>query len=455
MSQPMTAQSNDFGIGSMSRNIVHMAVPMTVAQLVNVLYNVVDRMYIGRLPDASTLALTGMGLCFPIVSVITAFANLFGTGGAPLCSIARGMKNEERAQKIMGLSFTMLVITGVLLTLFVRIFSRPILYLFGASDDTYLYAADYLNIYILGTVFVMISLGMNQFINSQGFAKTGMLTVMLGTVANIILDPIFIFVFDMGVKGAAYATVISQFLSAVWVLLFLTGKRAILKLKFSYMHFHLKTAGEICGLGLSGFIMSVTNASVQMVCNKMLGIYGGDLYVAVMTVLNSIRDIISMPVLGLTNGAQPVLGFNYGAKKYDRVKAGIRFMSISCIIYTFAIWALVVIFPALFIRLFNSEPDLLTSGVPALRLYFFGFFMMALQFAGQSAFVALGFSRHAVFFSLLRKVIIVIPLTIWLPSVAGLGVNGVFLAEPISNFLGGCACFFTMLTVVWKRLKTS
>ena len=201
--------------------------------------------------------------------------------------------------------------------------------------------------------------------------------------------------------------------------------------------------------------MSVTNASVQMVCNKMLGIYGGDLYVAVMTVLNSIRDIISMPVLGLTNGAQPVLGFNYGAKKYDRVKAGIRFMSISCIIYTFAIWALVVIFPALFIRLFNSEPDLITSGVPALRLYFFGFFMMALQFAGQSAFVALGFSRHAVFFSLLRKVIIVIPLTIWLPSVAVLGVNGVFLAEPISNFLGGCACFFTMLTVVWKRLKTS
>lgn len=201
MSQPMTAQSNDFGIGSMSRNIVHMAVPMTVAQLVNVLYNVVDRMYIGRLPDASTLALTGMGLCFPIVSVITAFANLFGTGGAPLCSIARGMKNEERAQKIMGLSFTMLVITGVLLTLFVRIFSRPILYLFGASDDTYLYAADYLNIYILGTVFVMISLGMNQFINSQGFAKTGMLTVMLGTVANIILDPIFIFVFDMASKA--------------------------------------------------------------------------------------------------------------------------------------------------------------------------------------------------------------------------------------------------------------
>lgn len=446
-----TPAQNDFSIGSISGNIMRMALPMTLAQFINVLYNVVDRMYIGRIPEASTLALTGIGLCFPIVSVIMAFANLFGTGGAPLCSIARGMKNEERAQKIMGLSFTMLICTGILLTAFFLIFSRPVLYLFGASDSTYPYASDYLNIYILGTVFVMISLGMNQFINSQGFAKTGMLTVMLGTVVNIILDPIFIFVLDMGVKGAALATVIAQGLSAAWVLKFLTGPKAILKLKLSFMHFNFKMSGEICGLGMSGFIMQVTNASVQMVCNKMLGIYGGDLYVAVMTVINSIRDIISLPVTGITNGSQPVLGFNYGAKKFRRVKDGIKFMSITCILYTVAAWALVFIFPAVFIRIFNSQPELVTTGIPAIRLYFFGFFMMALQFAGQSAFVSLGFSKNAVFFSLLRKVFIVVPLTLLLPGL-GLGVTGVFLAEPVSNFLGGTACFVTMLKVVWKRL---
>lgn len=453
MSAQNPSAQNDFSVGSISGNIMRMALPMTLAQLINVLYNVVDRMYIGRIPEASTLALTGIGLCFPIVSVIMAFANLFGTGGAPLCSIARGMKNEERAAKIMGLSFTMLLLTGILLTAFFLIFSRPVLYLFGASDSTYPYASDYLNIYILGTVFVMISLGMNQFINSQGFAKTGMFTVMLGTVVNIILDPIFIFVLDMGVKGAAWATVIAQGLSAAWVLKFLTGPKAILKLKFSSMHFNFKMSREICGLGMSGFIMQVTNASVQMVCNKMLGIYGGDMYVAVMTVINSIRDIISLPVTGVTNGSQPVLGFNYGAKKFGRVKDGIKFMSVTCIVYTVAAWALVFLFPAFFIRIFNAQSELVAIGIPAIRLYFFGFFMMALQFAGQSAFVSLGFSKNAVFFSLLRKVFIVVPLTILLPTL-GLGVTGVFLAEPVSNFLGGTACFATMLKVVWKRLES-
>lgn len=445
--------ANDFSIGSMSSNILKMALPMTLAQLINVMYNVIDRMYIGRIPEASTMALTGIGLCFPIISLIMAFANLIGTGGAPLCSIARGMKKEERAKKIIGLSFTLLIAIGLLLTILLFIFRRPILYLFGASDATYPYASDYLTIYIFGNIFVMIGLGMNQFINSQGFAKTGMLTIMLGAVMNIILDPIFIFILDMGVKGAALATIISQCCSAVWVMRFLTGKKAILRLKAQYMHFNLKLTGEICSLGLTGFIVSTTNAAVQMVCNKMLGIYGGDLYVAVMTVINSVRDIISLPVNGITSGSQPVLGYNYGAGEYSRVKKGIRFMSVTCIIYTLIAWALVFIFPGFFIKIFNSEPALLDAGIPALKLYFFGFFMMALQFAGQSTYVSLGKAKYSIFFSLFRKVIIVIPLTLILPKIGSLGVTGVFLAEPVSNFIGGLACFVTMYLTVYRKLR--
>ena len=348
---------------------------------------------------------------------------------------------------------TMLMLIGLVITIILYIFKKPMLYLLGASDQTFPYANDYLSVYLLGTVFVMISLGMNSFINAQGFAKTGMFTVLIGAILNIILDPIFIFVLDMGVQGAALATVISQGVSALWVIFFLTGKKAILRLSLKAMVPDLKLTGKICVLGLSGFIMSVTNSAVQMVCNTSLQTWGGDIYVAIMTVLNSVREIISMPVNGLSNGAQPVLGFNYGARKYGRVRDGIKFMSAVGIIYTLAAWGLVFALPEFFIRIFNNDPTLLTQGVPALRLYFFGFFMMALQFCGQSVFVALGRARHAVFFSLLRKAIIVIPLTLILPYVGGLGINGIFLAEPISNFIGGLACFGTMLVTVYRKLK--
>lgn len=448
-----TAQQNDFSVGSVWKNIMGLALPMTLAQLINVLYSVVDRIYIGHLPNASTLALTGLGLTFPIITIITAFANLFGMGGAPLCSIARGKGEHRRAEQIMGNSFSMLVGTGVVLTVLCLIFKKPILYLFGASDQTFPYADDYITIYLCGSIFVMIGLGMNSFINSQGFGRIGMMTVLLGAVANIILDPIFIFVFDMGVKGAALATIISQFLSAIWVLKFLTGKRAIYRLKLDCLKPNLKLIGEISALGLSGFIMAVTNGLVQIACNATLSRYGGDLYVGIMTVLNSIREVVMMPVNGITNGAQPVMGFNYGAGKYRRVKQGIKFTSLVCIGYTVAAWLVLMLMPRAFIHMFNSDPQLLQEGVPALYLYFFGFFMMSLQFAGQSTFVALGKSKQAVFFSLFRKVIIVVPLTLLLPMIPALGVNGVFLAEPISNFVGGTACFVTMLLTVWPMLR--
>ena len=446
---------NDFSKGSVVWNILKLALPMTLAQLINVLYNIVDRIYIGMIPENATLSLTGMGLCLPIISIVIAFANLFGMGGAPLCSIERGKGNIEEAQAIMGNSFLMLLIVGSLLTIAGLVFKLPMLYLFGASDVTIGYADQYITIYLLGNLFVMIGLGMNSFINSQGFGTVGMMTVLLGAIVNIILDPVFIFVLEMGVRGAALATILSQMVSAVWIVRFLTGRRTILKLRISSMRLQRKRVLRIMGLGLSGFTMSITNSSVQVMYNAMLQKFGGDLYVGIMTVINSVREVMQMPVTGLTNSAQPVIGFNYGAGKNGRVKQAIVFISVSCIVYTMVAWLFVHEFPGVLIRIFNREGDLIEAGIPAMRVYFFGFFMMALQFAGQAVFVGLGKSRYAVFFSIFRKVIIVIPLILILPNYLGMGTTGILMAEPVSNFIGGTACFATMLAVVWPELNGS
>ena len=449
----MAASENDFSRGSIARHIFGLALPMTVAQLINVLYSVVDRIYIGHLPHASAQALTGIGLCLPIITIISAFANLFGMGGAPLCSIARGGHEEKRAQNVMGNSFSMLIVSGAVLMMLCLIFKRPILYLFGASSDTFSYADQYITIYLIGTLFVMTSLGMNNFINAQGFGRMGMLTVLLGAVMNIILDPIFIFVFGLGVRGAAIATVISQGASAVWVLRFLTGKKALLRLTRESLKLNFALVKEITLLGTSGFVMSVTNGTVQIVCNAVLARHGGDLYVGIMTVINSVREIITMPVTGLTSGAQPVIGYNYGAGCYKRVKSAIKFMTAGCIIFSVVMWAVLFFEPRFFLHLFTREQGLIANGISAMRIYFCGIFMMSLQFAGQSTYVALNRPKQAVFFSLFRKVIIVVPLTLLLPMVGDLGTNGVFLAEPISNVIGGTASFATMLVTVWPGLK--
>lgn len=448
----MQVHQTDFSTGSVRKNILDVALPMTAAQLLNLLYNIVDRVYIGMIPDVGQVALGGLGLCFPIIMMVTAFTNLFG-GASPLCGIARGAGNEKEAENIMGNAFVMLVLSGVVLMTIGLLFHKPILYLFGASDVTYRYAAEYIMIYLLGTVPVMIALGMNPYINSQGFPRIGMLTVFLGAVVNIVLDPIFIFVFDMGVSGAATATIISQFLSAVWVLKFLTGKQAALRLKRESMKLSAVRVKNITGLGLSSFVMSFTNSLVQVACNSTLQQFGGDLYISIMTILNSIREIAQTPVNGLTSGSSPVLSFNYGEKQYKKVRQGIWFAAAVCIVYTLIIWGLIFLFPRVFIGIFNRDPELMTDAVPAMHVYFFGFFMMALQFAGQNAFTALGKAKFAVFFSLLRKVVIVVPLTLLLPRIGGLGVMGVFLAEPISNFIGGTACFVTMLCTVMPELR--
>lgn len=454
----MNGKSADFGVGSVKRNILRIALPMTLAQLINVLYNVVDRIYIGHIEGVGTTALTGVGLCLPIITIISAFTQLFGAGGAPLFSMARGAGKDKRAEKIMGSSFVLLILSGLLLSALCYLFRRDILFLFGASEDTYPYADSYISVYLLGTLFVMTSLGMNFFVNAQGFGVMGMLTVLIGAVLNLILDPLFIFVLKLGVRGAAIATVISQGVSAVWVFCFLTSRRAVIPLSLRQFRFDGRLIGEICALGLSGFIMAVTNGSVQIICNATLKRVGGgmgDLYVGVMTVINSVREIITLPVQGLTGGAQPVMSYNYGAGKNGRVLECIRFMTVVCVIFTCAAWLVLFLFPQAFIRLFNDSPELVTYGVPALHIYFFGIFMMALQFAGQSTFVALGKSRQAVFFSLLRKAFIVIPLTVLLPSVGNLGVNGVFIAEPVSNFVGGIACFTAMALTVRRELAAA
>ena len=422
---------------------------MTLAQLINVLYSVVDRMYLGRLPGH--LALTGLGLTMPIVSILMGFANLCGMGGAPLCSICRGQGDDEEAEHILGNSFTLLLILGAAATLVFLLLKRPVLCLFGASEATFPYADAYLTIYLCGTLFVMVSLGMNPFINAQGFANIGMMTVGLGAVVNIVLDPVFIFVLDMGVQGAALATVIAQGCSAVWVLKFLTGKRAILRLKFDCLALSARRVRKIVSLGLAGFFVNLTNSLVQVVCNTTLQAYGGDLYVGAMTIINSIREVVSMPVQGLSNGSQPVLGYNYGAGESRRVRQGIRFTSIVVVLYSTAAWAIIMLAPEAMIRLFTSEQPILDVGIPALRIYFSLFIIMSLQIAGQSVFTALGRSKNAIFFSLLRKAIINAPLTLLLPYL-GMGTDGVFVAEAVSQLIGGLACFLTMYAVVYRPL---
>jgi len=442
---------NDFSQGSVKKRIIEQAIPLTLAQVVQMLYNLVDRIYIGHLPEIGELALTGVGITFPITVLIMAFTGLFGIGAVPLFSIARGKGDEEEAENIMGNAFSLLMISAVILTIVCYLFRRPVIFLFGASEVSYVYANEYLKISLFGTAFSMLVTGMNGFINAQGFPKFGMVTTILGAVINIILDPIFIFAFDMGVAGAALATVLSQMVSAIWVLNFLTGKKAILRLQRKCMKLSAKRVTSIMGLGVTNFVMQGSNCLVQVVCNNSLQIYGGDLYVGIMTILNSVRELVMLPVMGISTGSQPVLGFNYGAGKNDRVKEGIRFMTLIGSVYTVLAWLIVLLLPKQLIQIFSNDEQTIMEGARALYIYFFGFVFMAFQFAGQSTFQGLGKKKQAVFFSMLRKVIIVTPLTLLLP-ILGFGVDGVFLAEPISNIIGGLACFLTMWFTLYKKL---
>lgn len=440
----------DFSQGSVAGCMMRMAVPMTIAQLVNVLYNITDRFFIGHIDHVASVALTGVGVVFPIISIITAFTNLFGMGGAPLCAIARGKKDTLLSERIMGATCCMLLITSSILTALGILLRGPLITWFGASADTRAYALDYFSVYILGTPFAMLSLGMNGFINSQGFGRAGMITIAAGAVVNIVLDPLLIYGLGMGVRGAAVATVLSQLLSAVWVLRFLTGPRAILRLRRELVRWCPELVGDVVRLGFCSFTMSFTNAATQFAYNTALRDLGGDVYIGAMTVINSLREVATMPVNGITGGAQPVLGYNYGAGEYGRVKRGILFMTCVCTAYMLLAWGVIFLFPEALVNFFSDDPQLISIGAHLLHIYFFGFCFMALQMSGQSVFTALGKAKHAIFFSLFRKVGLVIPLIFLLPRF--LGLDGILWSEPISNLVGGTACFLVMLHTVWRAL---
>ena len=454
----MQRNTTDFSTGSVKKRIIAQAVPLTLAQAVQLLYNIVDRIYIGHLPDVGQLALTGLGITFPLIVLIAAFTQLVGVGGTPLFSIARGKKDEKEAEAILGNAFAMLVAAAAGCFIVGYFFRKPILFAFGASEESYFFADQYLKIYIWGTAFSMISTGLNGYINAQGFPKVGMATTLIGAVVNIILDPIFIFMLDMGVEGAALATVISQGISCAWVLFFLTGKKAILRIRRSTVRISLERSKRIMTLGITGFVMQGTNSLVSIVCNNQLQIFGetmmvggGDLYVGVMTVLNSVRELLSLPVGGIASGGQPVIGYNYGAGEYKRVKEGIRFITLLAGGYTLISWVVVMLIPRVMIGMFTDDLHTIDVGARMLTIYFFGFIFMSLQFAGQCTFQGLGLAKKAVFFAIFRKIVIIVPLTLLLPRM-GFGVEGVFMAEPVSNIVGGLVCFTTMWLTVYKRL---
>ena len=450
----MAAQTNksDFSQGSLTGNILRLAGPLVLALLVNTLYSIVDRIYIGHIADVGKQALTGIGIAAPILMVIAAFQSLCSSGGAPIFSIARGEGNEEKAGRILGNAYCLLLIFGLCLTAAGYAFKAPILRLTGASDETFPYANAYLSIYLIGTVFVLTGVGMNPFINAQGFAKTGMLTVMIGAILNIALDPLFIFAFGWGVRGAALATVLSQAASALWVLRFLTGKKAIVPLRRENLRLDGEIVKRILSLGIAGFFMAFTNSAVSFFYNNGLARLGGDTYVGVMTVINSLREVSFLPASGVTEAGKPVLGFNYGARAFDRCRACIRVMTGLVAIYCFCMWMVFMFFPGFLVRLFNNDPELLQVGVYGIRHYYAMFFFMTFQMVGQNVFTGLGLAKRAVCFSLLRKFIILLPLILLMPAITGLGADGIFWAEPVSQFLGGTACYTTMIFTVYRRL---
>ena len=445
----------DFENGTITGNILGAALPMLVAQLLNLLYNVVDRIYIARIPGEGTAALGAIGLCFPLIVIITAFANLFGSGGAPLFSIYRGKKKEPEAACIMNTSFTMLSASALILMGIGLCFARPLLILFGASSEALTYALPYLMVYLIGTLPSMLSVGMNPFINAQGYSVIGMTSVAIGAVANLLLDPLFIFVLGFGICGAAIATVISQVLSAVFVLYFLTRKS---ELKVRLLHKSevpkcLGYAKNITSLGTAGFIMQITNSLVTICCNNVLSVTGGDIYISVMTIVSSVRQLVETPIYAMNEGTSPILSYNYGAVRPARVRKAILVLGMMILAYTAVMWSLIILVPGTLIRVFTSDTSLVQDTIPALNQYFAAFIFMDLQYIGQTVFKSLNKKKQAIFFSLLRKVFIVVPLTYLMPYALHMGTRGVFLAEPVSNIIGGSLCFITMLCTVLPELK--
>lgn len=426
-------KDNRLGTENITRLIISLAIPSVLAQIVNVLYNIVDRIYIGRIPGVGAVALTGVGVTFPIITIISAFSGFASGGGAPLAAIALGQGDRKRAERILGNCVSMLLFFTVILMAFFFVFQKPLLYVFGASDNTIGYSSTYISIYLLGTVFVELAVGLNTFISAQGQARTAMFSVLIGAVVNIVLDPIFIFVFHMGVAGAAVATIISQALSAAWVLRFLCSEKSGIRLKKAGMKLDFSLIGQIMALGVSPFVMSATESAITIVMNHGLQVYGGDLYVGSMTILQSVLQLVFVPISGFTNGVQPIISYNFGAGKFDRVKMTIKRMISITFLAAFVYVVFAMLRPGLFARLFTTDEDLIALVKKVLPVYIAGMSVFGVQSGVQSSFLGLGQAKISLCIALLRKVILLIPLALILPRF--FGVMGVYYAEPVADIL--------------------
>ncbi|MBQ8258484.1 MAG: MATE family efflux transporter [Clostridia bacterium] len=427
-----------------------LALPTVTAQLINMLYNIVDRIFIGHIEEIGDLALTGVGVCMPIIMIVSAFAALVSSGGAPRASIAMGEKNTESAEKILGNCFSLQIVISVILTAVLLIFNRPLLLAFGASENTIEYACDYMNIYALGTIFVQLTLGMNAFVTAQGYSKIAMLSVVIGAATNIALDPLLIYVFGMGVKGAALATVISQSLSTAWVLFFLFSKKAMIRLKAGNMKISAKIIFPCLGLGLATFMMQASESVISVCFNSSLLDYGGDIAVGAMTILSSVMQFAMLPMNGIAQGAQPILSYNFGAKNAARVKKTYRLLLISCLTYSVLLWSVIMIFPRLFPSIFTPDAALIDFTAGVIRIYFGGLIIFGAQIACQMTFVSLGKALSSVTVAVVRKFVLLLPLIYIVPQFMADKTLGVYTAEPIADII---AVTFTVVLFIFQFKK--
>ncbi len=432
----MKTNETNLGEGSVSKLLWKLAIPTLIAQLVNLLYSLVDRVYIGHIPETGDLALTGLGLCLPIIMIVTAFSSLVGAGGAPRVAIAMGQKNHQQAEHILGNCVSSLIWISLVLTIVLEIVGEPVLRLFGASDNTIGYALPYMRIYVFGTICVMMALGLNPFITTQGFTKVAMKTILIGAVCNIILDPIFIFALHMGVRGAALATIISQGISAIWVVRFLASEQSLIRIRRQFLKVKKEIMLPVLALGVAPFIMTATESILNIAFNSSLAKYGGDLAVGAMTILSSVMQLQFLPVQGLSQGAQPIMSYNYGAQKMDRVKHTYRLLMTICFVYTMIFWAAVQLFPQVFVGIFNSNsPELMSITTWALRIYLAISGLFGIQMAIQQTFMSLGQAKLSLLIACMRKIILLIPLIYILPVFLEDKVFAVFLAEPVADLL--------------------
>lgn len=441
----MNQDKTFLGTEPVGKLLLKLAIPTVVAQLVNMLYNIVDRIYIGHIPGDGSLALTGVGVCMPIIMIISAFAALISSGGAPRASIYMGKGDMDSAEKILGGCFSLQLIISVVLTVILLIWNRDLLLMFGASENTIEYATAYMSVYAVGTVFVQLTLGMGAFITAQGFAKIGMVTVLIGAVSNIILDPVFIFGFGMGVKGAALATIISQGLSCIWVLSFLMGKKTQLTLKRKNMRIDGKLVFPCVALGLSAFIMQSSESIISVCFNSSLLKYGGDIAVGAMTILTSVMQFAMLPMQGIAQGAQPISSYNYGARNAKRVKQTFRLLLTTCLTYSIVLWVVIMLFPQVFAGIFTPDAELIAFTSKALRIYLGAMFMFGIQIACQMTFVSIGNAPCSIIVAVVRKFVLLLPLIYLLPQLVSDKTTGVYLAEPVADVIAVTftACLFT------------